>query len=51
MHVSVLGIDFGKNNCSFVERDATRKVVVRRSMRRVTVIAYAGALSPFIVAM
>lgn len=51
MNVSVLGIDLGKNSCSVVGLDATGKVVVRRRMRRETVIAYAGALPPCIVAM
>lgn len=51
MDVSVLGIDLGKNSCSVVGLDATGKVVVRRRMRRETVIAYAGGLPPCIVAM
>lgn len=51
MDVSVLGIDLGKNSCSLVGLDATGKVVVRRRMRRETVIAYVGALPPCIVAM
>ncbi|RYF02502.1 MAG: IS110 family transposase, partial [Oxalobacteraceae bacterium] len=38
MDVSVLGIDLGKNSCSVVGLDATGKVVVRRRMRRDTVI-------------
>lgn len=50
MDVSVLGIDLGKNSCSLVGLDAAGKVVVRRRMRRETVIAYADALPPCIVA-
>ena len=51
MDVSVLGVDLGKNSCSVVGLDATGKVVVRRRMRRETVIAYAGTLPPCVVAM
>jgi len=42
MEVSVLGIDLGKNSCSVVGLDGTGRVVVRRRMRRETVIAFAG---------
>ena len=38
MDISVLGIDLGKNSCSVVGLDVTGKVVVRRRMRRETVI-------------
>jgi len=51
MDISVLGIDLGKNSCSVVGLDAIGKVVVRRRMRRETVIAYAGTLPPCVVAM
>jgi transposase len=51
MQVSVLGIDLGKNSCSLVGLDGIGKVVVRRRMRRETVIAFAGKLSRCIVAM
>ena len=45
MDVSVLGIDLGKNSCSVVGLDAPGKVVVRRRMRRETVITYAASLA------
>ena len=51
MDVSVLGIDLGKNSCSVVGLDATGKVVVRRRMRRETVITYAATLPACVVAM
>lgn len=51
MDVSVLGIDLGKNSCSVVGLDATGKVVVRRRMRRDTVITYAAGLPACVVAM
>lgn len=51
MHVSVLGIDLGKNSCSIVGLDDVGKVVVRRRMRRETVIAFASKLSGCVVAM
>lgn len=51
MDISVLGIDLGKNSCSVVGLDSTGKVVVRRRMRRETVITYAAKLPTCIVAM
>lgn len=51
MEISVLGIDLGKNSCSVVGLDATGKVVVRRRMRRETVITYAASLPACAVAM
>ena len=51
MQVSVLGIDLGKNSCSLVGLDGIGQVVVRRRMRRETVIAFAAKLSRCIVAM
>lgn len=51
MNVSVLRIDLGKNSCSVVGLDTTGKVVVRRRMRRETVITYAAALPARVVAM
>ena len=38
MQITVLGIDLGKTSCSLVGLDASGKVVVRRRMRRETVI-------------
>jgi transposase len=51
MQISVLGIDLGKNSCSIVGLDEAGKVVVRRRMRRETVIAFAAKLSGCVVAM
>lgn len=51
MHISVLGIDLGKNSCSVVGLDATGKVVARRRMRRETLITYAAKLPACVVAM
>ena len=51
MRVAVLGIDLGKNSCSVVGLDDTGKVVVRRRMRRETVIVFAGKLAACVVAM
>ena len=50
MDISVLGIDLGKNSCSVVGLDAIGKVV-RRRMRRETVITYAATLLACVVAM
>ena len=51
MQVTMLGIDLGKNSCSLVGLDATGKVVVRRRMRRETVIAFRLKLPTCTVAM
>lgn len=51
MEIPVLGINLGKNSCSVVGLDATGKVVVRRRMRRETVITYAASLPACVVAM
>lgn len=51
MQVSVLGIDLGKNSCSIVGLNGSGKVVVRRRMRRDTVIAYSAKLPRCVVAM
>jgi transposase len=51
MQVAVLGIDLGKTSCSLVGLDASGKVVVRRRMRRETVISFASGLAPCAVAM
>jgi transposase len=51
MNISVLGIDLGKNSCSIVGLDLNGKVLVRRHMRRDTVIAFCAKLSACVVAM
>lgn len=51
MNISVLGIDLNKNSCSVVGLDTMGKVVVRRRMRRETVITYAASLPACAMAM
>jgi transposase len=51
MSIVILGIDLGKNSCSIVGLDADGWVVVRRRMRRDSVVAFAAKLKPCIVAM
>lgn len=51
MEISVLGIDLGKNSCSVVGMDPRGKVVMRRRMRRETVIAFGAKLPACVVAM
>ena len=51
MDISVLGVDLGNNSCSVVGLDATGMVVVRRRMRRETVLTYAATLPACVVAM
>jgi transposase len=49
--VSVLGIDIGKNVCSLVGFDASGAVVLRRRVKRETLIDLATKLPRCIVAM
>jgi transposase len=49
--ITVLGVDLGKNVCSVVGLDATGAVVIRRRMRRETLIVLAGKLPPCVVGM
>jgi hypothetical protein len=51
MDISVLGIDLGKNVCSVVGLDASGAVVIRRKVRRETLIALAEKLPPCVVGM
>ena len=51
MCIAVLGIDLGKNSCSVVGLDDIGRVVVRRRVRRETLVALAANLPPCIVAM
>jgi transposase len=51
MTVAVLGIDLGKTSCSLVGLDEAGHVVLRRRMRRETVIAFAAKLPACVVAM
>ena len=49
--ISVLGIDLGKNVCRVVGLDASGTVVIRRKMRRETLIAPADKLPACVVGM
>jgi transposase len=51
MAISVLGVDLGKNVCSIVGLDPSGSVVMRRKVRRETLIALAERLPPCIVGM
>lgn len=51
MCIVILGVDLGKNSCSVVGVDATGRVVLRRSMRRQTLIDYVVKLPACVVAM
>ena len=51
MPIAVLGIDLGKNSCSLVGLDASGRVVLRRRMRRESVIAFGAQLPSCVVAM
>jgi hypothetical protein len=45
MAIAVLGADLGKNVCSVVGLDASGVIVMRRMMRRETLIALAEKLA------
>jgi transposase len=51
MKVSVLGVDLGKNVCSLVGFAASGAVVLRRRVKRETLIRLAAKMPPCIVAM
>jgi transposase len=51
MNVSVLGIDLGKNVCSLVGLNRSGAVLLRRRVKRETLIGLAAKLPPCIVAM
>ena len=51
MDIHVLGIDLGKNSCSVVGLDPTGRVVLRRRMRRESIVGLAAKLPGCIVAM
>lgn len=51
MNIVILGIDLGKNICSLVGLDESGRVVLRRRMRRPTVVTFTAKLPSCIVAM
>ena len=51
MDITVLGVDLGKNVCSVVGLDASGAVVMRRKVRRETLVALAEKLPPCVVGM
>ncbi|CAO4157351.1 DEDD-Tnp-IS110 domain-containing protein [Methylorubrum extorquens] len=51
MTIAVLGIDLGKNSCTLAGLDASGRVVLRRRMRRETVMAFIAKLPVCVVAM
>ncbi|WP_281032637.1 IS110 family transposase [Phyllobacterium salinisoli] len=51
MTISILDIDIGKNSCSVVGVDDKGAVIVRRTMRRQTLIEFVGKMPACIIAM
>jgi transposase len=49
--ITILGIDLGKNRCSLAGLDATGAIVLRRTIARSGVIAFAATLQPCVIAM
>ena len=51
MIIVTLGIDLGKNSCSVVGLDESGAVVLRRRMRRQTILGFAAKLPACVIAM
>jgi transposase len=51
MIIVTLGIDLGKNSCSVVGLDESGAVVLRRRMRRQTILGFAAKLPTCVIAM
>ena len=51
MQIAVLGVDLGKNSCSVVGLDEAGAVILKRRMRRASVLAFAAKLDRCVVAM
>jgi len=51
MHISVLGIDLGKNSCSVVGLDDAGHVIMRRRVSRDGVVKLASKLPPCVMVM
>lgn len=51
MSIAILGVDLGKTSCSMVGVDWRGAVVVRRSLRRQTLIDYVAKLPACVIAM
>src|SRR3712207_2313124 len=51
MTIVILGIDLGKNSCSTVGLDESGAVVLRRRMRRQTILGFAAKLPACVMAM
>ena len=51
MDIAVLGVDLGKNVCSVVGLDLSGAVVMRRKVRRETLVKLAEKLAPCVVGM
>src|ERR1041385_7366591 len=51
MDIHVLGIDLGKNSCSVVGLDPTERVLLRRRMRRESIVGLAAKMPTCVVAM
>jgi transposase len=49
--IVILGVDLGKNSCSVVGLDASGAVVLRRRMRRQTILSFAAKLPSCVIAM
>ncbi len=51
MTIVILGIDLGKNSCSVAGLDENGAVILRRRMRRQTILSFAAKLPACVVAL
>jgi transposase len=51
MQIAILGIDLGKNSCSMAGLDEAGRVLLRRRVRRESVIKFVSGLPACVVAM
>ncbi len=51
MAIAILGVDLGKTSCSMVGVDERGTVVMRRSLRRQTLIDYVAKLPACVIGM
>ena len=49
--IAMLGIDLGKNSCSFAVMDASGAVIMRKRMTRDAIVAFAATLPACVIAM
>jgi transposase len=49
MQIAVMGIDLGNNTCSLVGLDGDGRVIMRKRLRRESIIAFTARAAPCVV--